>query len=188
MNPDPRQAPAAAEATRLGLALRQAAAELQAQQPPPGLQAQVLLLVQAALRTGRAPDAPDAPSAPAEVRLLPTPTRTPPPPPPPRRGVWAWSGGLATASVLAVSALLMLRPPAPAVVDDGTRYGGFVPVAAPEQWPPEASPAWLVRTELQGARLAALGLPYDPARAGDSVRAELLMRSSGEVLAVRFIP
>jgi hypothetical protein len=45
-----------------------------------------------------------------------------------------------------------------------------------------------VSTELQGERLSALGLPFDPARAGDSVRAELLLHPSGEVLAVRFVP
>ena len=42
----------------------------------------------------------------------------------------------------------------------------------------------LVNTELRRDRLVALGLPFDPARAGDSVRAELLVRPSGEVLAV----
>jgi hypothetical protein len=72
-------------------------------------------------------------------------------------------------------------------VDDGLRFGGFVPVAPPERWPRDAAPAWLVRTELQGERLAAMGLPYDPAHAGDSVRAELLLHPSGEVLAVRFL-
>jgi len=36
-------------------------------------------------------------------------------------------------------------------------------------------------------RMALLGLPFDPARAGQPVRAELLMQPSGEVLAVRFL-
>jgi hypothetical protein len=44
---------------------------------------------------------------------------------------------------------------------------------------------WLVTTELPHSRLAALGLPYDPARAGERVSAQLLMHGSGEVLAVR---
>ena len=35
--------------------------------------------------------------------------------------------------------------------------------------------------------LAALGLPFDATRAGESVRAELLVRPSGQVLAVRFL-
>ena len=57
-----------------------------------------------------------------------------------------------------------------------------------ERWPAGETQAWLVRTEMPEERLAALGLPYDPARAGESVRADLLMHPSGEVLAVRFVP
>ena len=78
-------------------------------------------------------------------------------------------------------------------MDDGLRLGaaagagGFFPLVPPERWPRDAAPAWLVRTELPGERLAALGLPYDPARAGDRVRAELLLHPSGEVLAVRLV-
>ena len=47
--------------------------------------------------------------------------------------------------------------------------------------------AWLVSAELPNERLAALGLPYDPARAGETVRAELLVHRSGDVLAVRVV-
>jgi len=71
------------------------------------------------------------------------------------------------------------------------RASGFVPVASPEQFAElwqggaQAAPAWVVRTELPRERLAALGLPYDPARAGEPVHAELLMHPSGDVLAVR---
>lgn len=46
---------------------------------------------------------------------------------------------------------------------------------------------WVVETDLPRANLAALGLPYDPARAGDTVRAEMLVNPAGEVLAVRFM-
>ncbi|WP_374675272.1 hypothetical protein [Ideonella sp.] len=68
---------------------------------------------------------------------------------------------------------------------------GFVPVASPERlaqlWQDGANtaPAWVVRTELPRERLAALGLPYDPARAAEPVAAELLMHPAGDVLAVR---
>jgi hypothetical protein len=71
------------------------------------------------------------------------------------------------------------------------RASGFVPVASPERFAElwqggaDAAPAWVVRTELPRERLAELGLPYDPARAGDLVHAELLMHPSGDVLAVR---
>ena len=86
---------------------------------------------------------------------------------------------------------MMLRMPPLSSVDDGVRIGGlgsgFLPLVPPERWPREAAAAWLVSTELPGERLAALGLPYDPGRAGDSVRAELLLHPSGEVLAVRFL-
>ena len=42
-------------------------------------------------------------------------------------------------------------------------------------------------TELPRERLAAIGLPYDPARAAEPVRAELLMHASGDVIALRLI-
>jgi len=48
-------------------------------------------------------------------------------------------------------------------------------------------PAWVVTTEMPAERLALLGLPYDPSDAGQRVRAELLVRPNGEVLAVRLI-
>ncbi len=148
--------------TTLAGALRQAAAELQAQQPPPGLLARV--------HAARAP-APRVPAARSS------------------RAVWAWSGAAAFATLLLGSAVLMLRLPAPdAVVDDGLRFGSFIAVVPHERWPSGAAQAWLVRTELPSDRLATLGLPYDPARAGERVRAELLMQASGEVLAVRLVP
>ena len=50
-----------------------------------------------------------------------------------------------------------------------------------------ADAAWLVSAELPSERLAALGLPYDPARAGETVRADLLVHRSGDVLAVRVV-
>ncbi len=73
-------------------------------------------------------------------------------------------------------------------IDDGE----FVPVATAERWQrlgATAAPmaAWLVPSDLPRERLAALGLPFDPARAGESVRAELLLHASGEVLALRVV-
>ena len=47
--------------------------------------------------------------------------------------------------------------------------------------------AWVVPTELPSESLAAMGLPYDPAHAGEPVRAELLVHANGDVLAVRFV-
>ncbi len=149
----------------LSTLLREAAVELGSRQPPVGLAARVQAAVQGAAR----------PVA-------------PPPRAPWRSAAWAGGGALAFAVVVLGSALLLLRPPPPVVVDDGLRFGGFVRVAPPERWPTGSAQAWLVSTELPPERLVALGLPYDPARAADPVRAELLMRASGEVLAVRFVP
>ncbi len=146
--------------TTLAAALRDAGDELRALQPPAALQARI----RAAL----------PPNGPARE--------------PARRGLWLWSGAAAFATVLLGTALLVLRPAPPLVVDDGLRFGAFVRVAPAERWPAGETEAWLVRTEMPGERLAALGLPYDPSRAGESVRAELLMHPSGEVLAVRFAP
>ena len=123
----------------------------------------------------------------------------------------AWAGG----AVAALAALLLVwsvspgrapgpRPPATALelgtasesagpVGRVPRASGFVPVASPERFAElwqggaQAAPAWVVRTELPRERLAALGLPYDPARAGEPVHAELLMHPSGDVLAVRLL-
>jgi len=119
----------------------------------------------------------------------------------PRRGpgaplrwarLMAWSGAGTCAVVLAGSAWLMLRPPAlpgsSGLPEAAGLAGAFVPLAPPERWPQgEAAPAWIVDAELPGERLAALGLPFDPSRAGEPVRAELLLHPSGEVLAVRFL-
>ena len=148
--------------TTLAAALRAAAAELRAQQPPPTLQARI-----------RAALAPRPAGRPARRA---------------RNSVWAWSGGAAFATVLLGSALMVLRPAPPLMVDDGLRFGAFVRIAPDDHWPTGETAAWLVRTEVPSERLAALGLPYDPARAGESVRADVLMHPSGEVLAVRFVP
>jgi hypothetical protein len=107
--------------------------------------------------------------------------------------------------LLVASTALLLRAPdgSGAPADPGGRVAaqfmsgslpgaasGFVPVAAAERWPTHArpsAPAWLVQAELPRERLAEYGLPFDPTRAGQAVRAELLMRANGEVLAVRLI-
>lgn len=142
--------------------LRQMRAELQAQTPPAALQARVRA---AALVGDGAP----------RVRTW-------------RSGPWAWSGAAVFASLLAGTVLLLrLPPPLPMRVDETAGHGDFMAVAPAERWPRGSASAWLVGTELQRERLPALGLPYDPARAGETVRAELLLHPSGEVLAVRLL-
>ena len=156
----------------LATALRHAAHELEAAAPPPHLLPAVLARWQApsAVLPAVARATPDVRQT--ALRRL-------------RRPLWAWPGA-AVALVLVASVLLLLRAPAPEV--PGLDEGRFVTLVPPERWPHEDSAAWLVHTELTGDRLAALGLPFDPARAGQPVHAEMLMRPTGEVLAVRFIP
>lgn len=149
----------------LEAALQRAAAELERQAPPPAVAA----AVQAAF-------ARRAKATPAGAAAL------------PRR---AWAGLALCAVVLAASVALMLAPDEP--MREGVPGAGasdFVPVAPVERWreAQQAGPAWIVATELPRERLAALGLPFDPARAGEPVRAELLLHpTSGDVLAVRLL-
>lgn len=153
--------------TTLAQALGHARAELARATPPPDL-------LQRLLPTPAVPAPPGLPARPW-LRLAP----------------WLWSAGLACTAVLVGSVVLMLQAPAPHLQPDELRQlrmSGFMPLAGAERFPQDAAPAWLVSTELRQDRLALLGLPYDPSRAGDSVRAELLVRASGEVLAVRLAP
>jgi hypothetical protein len=109
-----------------------------------------------------------------------------------RRGLrWSWLGwaGLSTASA-ALAVALVVNSTLPTAQSPGTQVDadGFVRLVSADEWQranAAADSTWLVNAEMPRARLAALGLPYDPARAGERVPAQLLMRSSGEVLAVR---
>lgn len=102
----------------------------------------------------------------------------------------AWLGwaGLGTACTVLAAALVVnstveVEAPQTAVGEDG-----FVRLVNNDVWQRaqgDSSRTWLVTTELPHSRLAALGLPYDPSRAGERVPAQLLMHGSGEVLAVR---
>jgi hypothetical protein len=153
-----------AETMPLQELLRAAAAELRHLQPPEALHERVLA------SQGRTPRA---------AR---------------RSRTWMWalagSGALAGGMVLAL-ALMSAGPTEPQRHDVMRAASGFVPVASAARWQQlmkdSATPAWLVSTELPRDRLAALGLPYDPARAAEPVRAELLLHASGEVLALRVI-
>jgi hypothetical protein len=167
----------------LAHALRQARDELALEQPPAGLLPK--------LQHHLAASAPSAPPQAPHQAHPPAQQRPSPRQPALRWAPWLWSGGLAFTAVLVGSVVLMLTAPAPDLPFPDARelrMTGFVPLVAAERWPADAAPAWLVSTELRQDRLALLGLPYDPAHAGDSVRAELLVRACGEVLAVRLAP
>jgi hypothetical protein len=160
-----------AERVPLRAALRAAAAEMNRQEPPAWLAHTTLARAAAA---------------------LPRPAGSAPPR---RFGGW-WTGAAAAfTSVLLVSVLLLVAGPAPRPDDAAARLAGrpsdFLPLVSAEILADAAmrpAPAWLVETEMPRERLAALGLPFDPGRAGESVRAELLMHPSGQVLAVRLMP
>lgn len=175
MNTRDNLTPSAADwpSAPLQQALRLAALDLDQQHPPPALAASVRQAVHEALAAtaGKADGVQPAANAPAGVGA-----RAP-----------AWSAALACAAVVVLSVVLMVGSPWVQPQQQLAAMAGFVPVVPQEQWPTDDTPAWLVHTELQANRLAALGLPFDPARAGDGVRAELLVRASGQVLAVRFI-
>jgi hypothetical protein len=114
---------------------------------------------------------------------------------------WRWLTGLAgvTALVaLAAFALVFLANAvrsnaditAPIRAQAGSPFVALVSQERLQQLarePLAEGPPWVVATEIPRERLAAFGLPYDPARAGESVRTELLMHPAGEVLAVRIV-
>jgi hypothetical protein len=111
----------------------------------------------------------------------------------PRRKPWAawlgWAGLSSAAATLALA--LVVQSMLPDAVQPATALDsdGFVRLVSADEWQRahgEPDSTWVVNTEWPQARLAAFGLPYDPAHAGERVPAQLLMHSSGDVLAVRF--
>lgn len=97
---------------------------------------------------------------------------------------------MSLAAVVGLDAWLRAGGPSAPVAAKSHDAPAFVALAGDEQLRAaarEGGRAWIVRTELPRERLAALGLPYDPSRAGDRVRAELLMDRAGDVLAVRVL-
>jgi hypothetical protein len=114
-----------------------------------------------------------------------------------RSASWApWTTAVLCGALLIASTALLLQPGAGAgrpVAAAGwaadTALLGFLPTASAGHWLREAgaAPAWVISAELPREQLAEFGLPFDPTRAADTVRAELLLRSNGEVMAVRVL-
>ncbi|MFO1412321.1 MAG: hypothetical protein U1F10_00090 [Burkholderiales bacterium] len=77
----------------------------------------------------------------------------------------------------------VLAEPALAKQASGHDFMPVVPLADLEA----ASDTLVVPARLQRMTLAQLGLPVNPARAADAIDTELLVRSDGAVLAVRFV-
>jgi hypothetical protein len=167
------QAPSDRDTESLAQALRRAARVLDTQRPAPALREALLQRLQ---------------QAPVAPRPMPSPM--PAARGAPRRWLrWtAWSGGAAVAAMLLLGSVLLVLAPPPLQSTAAAGVGSeFMPLVPREDWPEDTSPAWLVASDLPQERLAALGLPYDPTRAADRVRAELLVHPSGLVLALRLI-
>ena len=109
-----------------------------------------------------------------------------------------WATGLvACLGVMLLSVLLLLLlpaalPPAKRGMEPAatTAPSGFLPLVPQAQLAAasrQSSAAWLIAADMPRDRLAALGLPFDAARAGENVRTELLVNPAGEVLALRLL-
>lgn len=117
-----------------------------------------------------------------------------------RRAAWGGSWLAGSALMLAL-ALLLIEPPGLGPVGAGRHAGrepvdtGFMPVVSAAEWQRALgslrsdgqAAVLLMPAELPRERLALMGLPYDPGRAAEPVRAELMLNPDGQLLAVRFL-
>ena len=99
----------------------------------------------------------------------------------------SWPIALA-ASIALIGVLLRESPPelpAPAgrLAAASTKFLPVVPQAEIAR----STDAWVVPARMPRMALAGLGLPVDPALASETIDAELLVRSDGAVLALRFV-
>jgi hypothetical protein len=105
---------------------------------------------------------------------------------PSRRMRWQWLVPAAAAVVLLTAVgLLLFADPAPRGGHGDTPL--FMALGPLETIATEPRPV-VVTSAVPRAQLAAYGLPIDPARADQPVRAEFLVSRRGAVLAVRFSP
>jgi hypothetical protein len=114
-----------------------------------------------------------------------------------RRLAWG-SGALGATAAMLMSALLWLDPPGMGggIQAASLSGSGFIPLVPEGELRValgamvdggRSAAVWLQPTELPRERLALLGLPFDAARADETLRAELMLNSSGQVLAVRIL-
>lgn len=106
---------------------------------------------------------------------------------------WRLAGGGASVAMVALLAVMLphvsMAPPGPApalpsvIADDGPAFIALQPIERIEQ---EANPRML-EADVPRTALASLGVAVDPADAGDSVRAEMLVGADGSPLALRLI-
>jgi hypothetical protein len=115
---------------------------------------------------------------------------------------WQWLGagtggaGAAFAAFMAWALLTPMSPVLPTLPNTSTssaavsaaNLGEFVSLASAEDMARAREQAnWVMPAELSQAQLAAFGMPFNPAHAADTLRAELLVADSGDVLGVRFV-
>jgi len=102
---------------------------------------------------------------------------------------FAWPVALAASIGLIALALRQMpveeiSPVTPAAASTASaRFMPVVPVAEIER----SSDAYVVPARVPRMALAQFGLPVNPARAGDAIDTELLIRPDGAVLALRFV-
>lgn len=109
-----------------------------------------------------------------------------------RRLAWG-SGALGATAAVLLSAMLLLDPPDTQAAQAATAGSGFIPLVSEREFraaleASRSAAVWLQPAELPRERLALLGLPFDAARADETVRAELMVHPSGQLLAVRLLP
>jgi len=108
-----------------------------------------------------------------------------------RRLAWG-SGALGATAAVLLTAMLVLDPPGTQTAQAAPVGSGFIPLVSEGEFraalaAPRSAAVWLQPTELPRERLALLGLPFDAARADETVRAELMLNPSGQLLAVRIL-
>lgn len=165
--------------TTLHQALAAARAGLQTQSPPPHVRAQLLAAFerQRFERAAAAPAQDVPPRATGGLRVLLS-----------WGAVARWSGAVLSLALIAMAGLFVLGEPQAG--SDATLAQAdssvFIPTVSSSRLAQETQ-GYVVTTEMPRASLASMGLPFDASRAADSVRAEMLMSRSGDILAVRFV-
>lgn len=104
----------------------------------------------------------------------------------------AWGGGALGATAAVLLSALLLDPPGTQAAHAAGAGSGFIPLVPENEFRAaleagRSAAVWLQPTELPRERLALLGLPFDAARADETVRAELMLNPNGQVLAVRIL-
>ena len=98
---------------------------------------------------------------------------------------WWRAAALASVMTLVVVLTVILLPQSPSPSGDATVRTPFLALVASEALAAEPS-ALIVSSEVPGSTLSEYGLPVDPARIDQPIRAEFLLSPTGLLLAVRF--